>query len=98
MNEVTPEMILSCHMQENDANAATIKEYLHALLSLLWKNGEGFSSKRPFGNSGWQYELYQALVFGHLIPGDVDEDGYADNYNRDAADDMITTSIENLFK
>jgi hypothetical protein len=31
----------------------TIRDYLRILLETLWEEGEGFSGKRPFGNSGW---------------------------------------------
>lgn len=53
--------ILNCPMGPNDAGADTVKDYLKALLGSLWDEGEGFSGKRPFGNSGWEYELIEAL-------------------------------------
>ena len=40
----------------------TVRDYLRILLLTLWDEGEGFSGKRPFGNSGWEYELYDALM------------------------------------
>ena len=48
-------------MTKNDAKAKTVREYLKMLLERLWEEGEGFSGKRPFGNSGWEYDLYAAL-------------------------------------
>ena len=45
-----------------DGDTLTIKEYLHKLLSTLWDEGESFNGKRPFGNSGWEYDIYTALV------------------------------------
>ena len=39
-------------MGVNDADAENIGEYLKALLSAVWHEGESFSGKRPFGNSG----------------------------------------------
>lgn len=53
----------------------TVRDYLRILLSTLWKEGEGFSGKRPFGNSGWDFELCEPLVKGGFIPGTFDEDG-----------------------
>lgn len=53
--------ILAIKMGPNDAEASTVKEYLVKLLEVLWEEGGGFSGKRPFGNSGWEYELYSAL-------------------------------------
>lgn len=53
--------ILRLPMQPNDSGAITIGGYLQALLARLWTDGEGFSGKRPFGNSGWEDDLLEAL-------------------------------------
>lgn len=53
----------------------SLREYLHELLSCLWNEGEGFSGKRPFGNSGWDNDVYAFLVKAGSIEGDLDEDG-----------------------
>lgn len=46
-------------MQENDAGAKTVGEYLKILLLTLWDEEDCFSGKRPFGNSGWKIrDLY----------------------------------------
>lgn len=58
---MTGEEILALPMGENDADAKTVKEYLKKLLETLWEEGEGFSGKRPFGNSGWEVELEHAV-------------------------------------
>lgn len=50
--EIDGAKILEIEMGENDADASTIKSYLLSLLTELWSKGEGFSGKRPFGNSG----------------------------------------------
>lgn len=63
--------VLDCPMQENDSGANTINGYLKALLLTLWKEDEGFSGKRPFGNSGWQNDIALALVKGKLIRGAI---------------------------
>lgn len=55
--------ILEIKMPENDAEADTIGDYFRALLMAIWTEGEGFSGKRPFGNSGWDSELYSAHLF-----------------------------------
>lgn len=52
-----------------------IREYLRELLIKLWNEGEGFSGKRPFGNSGWEYDLYVALIAAGAVEGDLDEEG-----------------------
>ena len=63
--------VLKLPMQENDADAETIGEYLAALLGSLIREGEGFSSKRPFGNSGWYSDLKFALVKGGAVNGSI---------------------------
>lgn len=62
--------VLNLPMQENDADAPTVKDYLLILLGKLWTESEDFNTKRPFGNSGWQREIKQALAAGGVM--DVD--------------------------
>ena len=81
--------ILALPMQDNDARAATIKDYLIALLRKLWADGESFSGKRPFGNSGWDQDLTIPLVVAGVIDGTMDEDGYIDNANYNQANAAI---------
>jgi len=63
----------------------SLREYLHELMITLWTEGEGFSGKRPFGNSGWQIDICQFLVKSGTIYGKYDEDGYLENYDEEAA-------------
>jgi hypothetical protein len=60
-----------------DVGRVTIREYLCALLTKLWEEGESFKGKAPYGNSGWEYELYYALVAADAVAGEkeVEEDG-----------------------
>ena len=53
---------LDMPLPDNDAAAKTVREYLSILLSTLWEQGERFDSKRPFGNSGWRYDLFEPLI------------------------------------
>ena len=73
---MSTEEILNLKMGANDADAETVREYLVELLLHLWHEGEGFSGKRPFGNSGWDHELFCALITGKAMAGVLDEDGY----------------------
>jgi hypothetical protein len=93
---INPKAILSLPMSENDAEVSTVGEYFVKLLVMLWEEGEGFSSKRPFGNSGWQHELYQPLCAAGLIGGYIDEDGYANDYDTALADTLITAAIMSM--
>lgn len=88
--------LLDIPMQENDANAATIRDYLVALLEALWSEGEGFSGKRPFGNSGWEYELYIALANADLIYATWDEDGELSDFNEAIANDLVLKAVRSL--
>jgi hypothetical protein len=67
--------VLDVPMQPNDPGAPTIRAYLVELARI------GFQEKRPFGNSGWQHELWEALGAAGLMsytrgePVDLDK-GY----------------------
>lgn len=78
------------------AQDITIREYLKALLETLWIEDEGFSGKRPLGNSGWKYQIYAALIKYGFIPGDLDEDGYVDNVDTKTADEFVLKLISSL--
>lgn len=90
------EHVLSAPMPENDAKADTIRDYLVALLERLWSEGEGFSGKRPFGNSSWEYDLYRALVTANLISGSIDEYGDLGDFSKQDADQLIFSAIKAL--
>lgn len=49
----------------------TIRSYFKLLLSTLMAEGESFSGKRPFGNSGWEGNLELPLVKAGCIGGTV---------------------------
>ncbi len=88
--------ILDIPMRDNDAEAKTIREYLKVLLAELWREGEGFSGKRPFGNSSWEYDLYDALVRNKAVSGEIDEEGDLGTFDKIAADQMIADAIASL--
>ena len=88
---------LNIPMQDNDAGAKTIGGYLKKLLLTLWNEKECFSSKRPFGNSGWEYEIYQALISAKVVDGKLDECGYVDEVDYFTADGIIRLIIISLF-
>jgi hypothetical protein len=83
-------------MGDNDAGADTIGDYLKLLLTNLWQEGECFSGKRPFGNSGWEYEIYTALVEAGIIDGKLDDDGYLETCDSDAGFDLIAAAIKGI--
>jgi hypothetical protein len=73
----------------------SIKDYLKELLYEVWKDGEGFSGKRPFGNSGWEFDLCKCLVTNNLVSGFLDEDGELEDYDVREADKLVLAYIKN---
>lgn len=93
----TPQQILNTPMGDNDAGASSIGGYLTALLAALWEEGECFGGKRPFGNSGWESDLFLPLVKTGYISGRIDEEyGYAEDEDEDAGRALIASAIQAL--
>lgn len=90
--------ILDIPMFDNDANASTVGEYLVALLQQLWSEEEGFSGKRPFGNSGWKYDVYSALVHYGKVEGTLDETFFVIDVDECTADALISQAISDLYE
>lgn len=97
--------VLNCPIETRDCDATTIREYLVELLYTLWEEGEGFSSKRPFGNSGWEYDLYHALCFNGLVECEIrefDDDGDIHkevwSFDKPKAIDLIREAIASFCK
>lgn len=63
---------------DNDADAENVRDYLKTLLITLLEEGEGFSGKRPLGNSDWQFQLAHSLVKAKLIDGEVLDEEYGE--------------------
>lgn len=47
-------------------DGGSIREWFVAAMQALWEEGESFSGKRPFGNSGWDGEIEEAVVAAGL--------------------------------
>lgn len=69
---------------------------LKKLLITLWLDGESFNGKRPFGNSGWDYQIYSALISNEIIEGSFDEYGYIEDFDIVKADKLIKEAIKSL--
>lgn len=96
LKQLTGAEILALPMRDNDSGADTVRGYLIALLTELWWEEESFSGERPFGNSGWQYDLYLPLVVAGAVAGKLDEFGYIDSVDEDAASALIESAIRAL--
>lgn len=93
---MTPQEILNIEMQENDAGAKTIGEYVAKLACGVIVETEGFSGKRPFGNSGWYNGLVEPLVRAGVVEGEIDEDDYVDGYDYKEVDAVLTNAIKEV--
>lgn len=67
MSKPTNENYLDLPMVDNSGEAKTFREYFKKLLQTLMEEGEGFSGKRPFGDSSWEYDLYDSLIENKII-------------------------------
>lgn len=83
----------------SDCDATTLREYFHTLLLTLWLEGEGFSGKRPFGNSGWDGDVYLALVEMKAVNGKILSDeghSYLDSCDYDKANKLVVKLIAEM--
>jgi hypothetical protein len=96
MPEITAREVLTAPMGDNDAKAATVREYLIALLTSLWDQRAEFDAKRPFGFSDWEEEVYRALVQAGLVEGRTDNDGALEAVDETAADRLVADAIRSL--
>lgn len=73
--------VLDLDMDSRDHRNTTIREYLTALLSAVWEQEEGFSGKRPFGNSGWVLDFVKPLAKAGYIEAEYNSE-YPDELDR----------------
>lgn len=98
MKNMTGMEILAIPMQRNDAGAATVGEYLVKLSAEVWREGECFSGKRPFGNSSWELEVYEALARAGAIVGRIDTDGYLEDFDEPGARVRVDAAFKALYE
>jgi hypothetical protein len=94
LTKPTPQQVLDLELPENDANAPTVRAYLGTLLMNVWVDGEGFSGKRPFGNSGWQGDFDRAFIRAGWVEGTLDEEGWVDSVDSDQVDALVRGAIQ----
>ena len=71
----------------------TVKAFFIELLITLWKEKEGFSGKRPFGNSDWDSDLVACMIKNKAFPGEIDEDGNPEEYDQKAFNKFVLKKI-----
>lgn len=74
----------------NDAGVATIRDYLIKLLTTLWEEQDSFDAKAPFGNAGWNVDIYLVLLRAELIEGTAGE------FNDERGDALMNAAIAEL--
>lgn len=74
----------------------TIKGYLVLLLKTLLEEEEGFSGKRPFGDSAWKHDLYKPLIVAGAVRGKLDSDNYIEEIDEKAADKLLLDLVSSL--
>ncbi len=89
--------ILDLPMSKNDAKAKTIGAYLTKLLVRLWEEGDLFKAEMPFGNSGWEFEIYRALIKGGALKGSVDRFDHPVDFDENKARRQIIKAIKSLY-
>lgn len=71
--------VLACPMiggLHRKSGARTVGHFLCILAGEVWLRQECFDGKRPFGNSGWNWDVLEALIAAGII--EDDEDGQGD--------------------
>ena len=80
---------------DNDSGATPVRGYLIEFARQVWIHGEGFSGKRPFGNSGWEWEVYAALGAAGLVP--VSRNRWdEDEADQDEAERLVLLALDEL--
>ncbi len=86
---------------QSELGKITLRKYFLRCMKEFWNDGEGFSGKRPFGNSGWQWDIYRGMIVNKWIEGTLDENGYIkemSDENKKEAHRMIYNALENWTK
>lgn len=89
-------LAMDYRFEDDDSGAASFKAYFKTLLIALWQQGEGFSGKRPFGNSDWQHNIYKHLVASGAVKGVIDDEGHLQSFDKLRADSVIYKLIVSL--
>lgn len=91
-----PKAILDLELGRfHDAQGSTIRDYMKEMLTALISEGEGFSGKRPLGNSDWLAQLALPLIEAGIIAGVV-EDHCAEDFDWTEVEQVLIVAIQGL--
>ncbi len=79
-----------------DLGHCTIRNYLVSLARKCWVKEDSFNGKKPFGNSGWKYDVYNALGHGGFIRVNLDNEGNIYSTDEEAGDLIIKACFDKL--
>lgn len=98
LDRQTCDELLALPVGRTDAgrDVKTIRDYLLKLLLELWEEGEMFSSKRPFGNSDWECEVFKPLIENGIVRGVIDSDGDIDSFEENDAYRVVSELIKSI--
>jgi hypothetical protein len=82
------------HKQLGDIS---LREFFCNLLIKLWDEQEGFSGKRPWGNSGWDEPVYAALIKAEIINGEFDSEGCIKSCDFGEGSEFISNMLLHVF-
>lgn len=85
--------VLACPMvgDRSGSEAKTVGHFLFLLGREVWREGECFNGKRPFGNSSWNWDIYRAIISAGIVEDDRDDDG--SGHVRSECDEVIDHAL-----
>lgn len=89
------ENVLDTEINIGDDFRGTLREFFVELAIKVWVEEEGFSGKRPWGNSGWKNDVYAELVRNGVLPGVINEYEELENVDKKEADALIVELLVN---
>jgi len=80
--------LLDIELEDNDSGKATLGGFLAGMIDL--------ETKRPYGNSGWEWDLFAALVRAGKIDGTFNEYGEVENVDTNEAHALIEQAAKEI--
>jgi hypothetical protein len=96
MTDLTPQQVLDLPLPNDDSGTLTVRSYLIALLMKVWREGADFNGRRPFGYSGWRYDVYAPMIRAGMVRGSFDNFGYVEDCDTVMAERLILAAIQAL--
>lgn len=94
--QVMEEALANVHLSV-EGQEMNLRQYLYTVLSKLWQDCDDFNSKRPFGYSSWQFDVYRELIAQGYIDGKLDTDGYIVAFENKDALEFMQQLISHIF-